>query len=102
MPNQFRVVEEVVTERSVTVEWIPRFNGGEYQWFVIGYKQETSEYWIYKNVSGLISRISIDGLDSGTSYQFKMYAENSIGSSGETDVITFLTRAKTGKNEKLQ
>ncbi|XP_052219296.1 tyrosine-protein phosphatase Lar-like isoform X3 [Dreissena polymorpha] len=95
MPNQFRVVEEVVTERSVTVEWIPRFNGGEYQWFVIGYKQETSEYWIYKNVSGLISRISIDGLDSGTSYQFKMYAENSIGSSGETDVITFLTRAKT-------
>ncbi|KAH3814016.1 nephrin-like [Dreissena polymorpha] len=95
MPKQFSVVEELVTDRSVTVEWIPGFNGGEYQLFVIEYKQQTIEYWLYKNVSELISRISIDGLESGTSYQFKMYAENSIGSSGETDVITFLTRAKT-------
>ncbi|KAH3813969.1 hypothetical protein DPMN_142443 [Dreissena polymorpha] len=97
MPKQFWVVEESATDNSVTVEWIPGFNGGEDQWFVIRYKQEVSEHWLYKNVSENITKQSIGGLVAGTSYQFKMYAENSVGNSEETRVLTLVTRAKSDK-----
>ncbi|KAH3813787.1 nephrin-like [Dreissena polymorpha] len=93
-PEQFRVSEDPVKDSSVIVEWKPGFNGGEIQWFVIGYKQETGKKWTYKTILDHIIRIAIEGLVAGTAYQFKMYAENSVGRSDETIVLTLVTRAK--------
>ncbi|XP_052214821.1 hemicentin-1-like [Dreissena polymorpha] len=95
IPEQFGIPENTITDSSVIVEWKPVFNGGDDQWFVIGYKQQTGERWTYKTILEHIERISIEELVAGTSYQFKMYAENSIGKSAETNVITVTTRAKS-------
>ncbi|XP_052215966.1 nephrin-like [Dreissena polymorpha] len=96
IPEQFGIPENTITDSSVIVEWKPGFNGGDDQWFVIGYKQHTDGKWTYKTILDHIKRISIEELVAGTSYQFKMYAENSIGKSAETNVITVTTRAKSG------
>ncbi|KAH3813779.1 hypothetical protein DPMN_142247 [Dreissena polymorpha] len=93
MPQQFRVPEDSITYSSVVVEWKPGFNGGEDQTFVIGFKQEAGKNWTYR--TEYENRTSIEGLVAGTSYQFKMYAENSVGRSEETLVITLTTRAKS-------
>ncbi|XP_052218292.1 nephrin-like [Dreissena polymorpha] len=95
IPEQFGIPENTITDSSVIVEWKPGFNGGDDQWFVIGYKQHTGEKWTYKTILEHIERISIEDLVAGTSYQFIMYAENSIGKSAETNVITVTTRAKS-------
>ncbi|KAH3814010.1 hypothetical protein DPMN_142486 [Dreissena polymorpha] len=74
IPEQFSIPENTITDSSVIVEWKPGFNGGDDQWFVIGYKQHTGEKWAYKTILEHIERISIEELVAGTSYQFKMYA----------------------------
>ncbi|KAH3811415.1 hypothetical protein DPMN_139825 [Dreissena polymorpha] len=94
IPEHFRVSEDPVTDNTVIVEWKPGFNGGENQWFVIGYKQETGNNWTYKTIFEDITRTAIEGLVAGSSYQFKMYAENSVGRSDKTIVLTLATRAK--------
>ncbi|KAH3814026.1 hypothetical protein DPMN_142503 [Dreissena polymorpha] len=38
-PQQLLVLDAMVNESSVTVQWTPGFNGVEDQWFVIGYKK---------------------------------------------------------------
>ncbi|XP_052219306.1 cell adhesion molecule Dscam2-like isoform X2 [Dreissena polymorpha] len=96
IPEHFGIPDNTITDSSVIVEWKPGFNGGDDQWFVIGYKQHTGERWTYRTILEHIERISIEELVAGTSYQFKMYAENSIGKSAETNVITVTTRAKSG------
>ncbi|XP_052218306.1 synaptogenesis protein syg-2-like [Dreissena polymorpha] len=98
IPEHFRVSEDPVTDNTVIVEWKPAFNGGENQWFVIGYKQETGKNWTYKTKLENITRIAIEGLVAGTSYQFKMYAENSVGRSQQTIVLTLVTRAAKADN----
>ncbi|XP_052219311.1 synaptogenesis protein syg-2-like isoform X2 [Dreissena polymorpha] len=96
-PEHFGIPENTITDSSVIVEWTPGFNGGDDQWFVIGYKQYTGEKWTYKTILEHIERISIEELVAGTSYQFKMYAENSIGKSADTNVLTVTTRAKSDR-----
>ncbi|KAH3813763.1 hypothetical protein DPMN_142231 [Dreissena polymorpha] len=76
MPQQLLVVDAMVTERSVTVQWTPGFNAGEDQWFMIGYKHAGDETWTYMNVSSTVSQLSIGELVPGTKYDVKMYAEN--------------------------
>ncbi|XP_052219302.1 nephrin-like isoform X1 [Dreissena polymorpha] len=91
VPQQFLIVDAMITERSVTVQWIPGFNGGEDQWFVIGYKKAVDETWTYINVSSTVTQFSIRELVAGTNYEVKIYAENIIGKSDETTVLSVTT-----------
>ncbi|XP_052214825.1 protein turtle-like isoform X2 [Dreissena polymorpha] len=98
VPQQLLVVDAMVTESSVTVKWTPGFNGGEDQWFVIGYKKAADEFWTYINVSSTVTQLSIGDLVAGTKYEVKMYAENIIGKSDETTALSVTTQSVISDN----
>ncbi|XP_052219326.1 uncharacterized protein LOC127836669 [Dreissena polymorpha] len=51
------------------------------------------ESWTYINVSSTVSQLSIGELVAGTTYAVKMYAENLIGNSDETPVLSVKTKS---------
>ncbi|KAH3813991.1 hypothetical protein DPMN_142467 [Dreissena polymorpha] len=93
MPQQLLVLDAIVTESSVTVQWTPGFNGGEDQWFMIGYKKAADETWTYINISSTGTQLNIGELVSGTMHEVKMHAENIIGKSDETTVFSVTTKS---------
>ncbi|XP_052214822.1 synaptogenesis protein syg-2-like [Dreissena polymorpha] len=93
MPQQLLVVDAMVTECSVTVQWTPGFNGGEDQWFMIGFKKAADETLTYINISATVTQLSIGELVAGTKYEVKMHAENVIGKSDETTVLSVTTKS---------
>ncbi|KAH3814032.1 hypothetical protein DPMN_142509 [Dreissena polymorpha] len=70
LTQQLLVVDAMETESSVTVQWTLGFNGGEDQ-----------------------CQLSIGELVAGTTYAVKMYAENLIGNSDETPVLSVKTKS---------
>ncbi|XP_052219293.1 uncharacterized protein LOC127836657 [Dreissena polymorpha] len=103
MPQQLHVVDAMVTQNYIEVKWTPGFNGGEEQWFVIGYKKAADESWTYINVSSIVTQLSIGDLVAGTKYEVKMYAENIIGKSDDTIVLSVTTQSviSDGRNSPL-
>ncbi|KAH3811381.1 hypothetical protein DPMN_139792 [Dreissena polymorpha] len=93
MPQQLHVIDAMVTESSIAVRWIPGFDGGEEQLFVIGYKKSADVTWTYINVSSTLNRFSIGKLVAGTKYDIKVYACNTIGKSDETSVLSVITKS---------
>ncbi|KAH3811926.1 hypothetical protein DPMN_140344 [Dreissena polymorpha] len=83
----------MVNKSSIAVRWIPGFDGGEDQWFVIGYKKSADVTWTYINVSSPLNQFSIGELVAGTKYDIKMYACNTIGKSDETSVLSVITKS---------
>ncbi|XP_052214828.1 protein turtle-like [Dreissena polymorpha] len=98
IPQQLLVVDAMVTESSITVQWTPGFNGGEEQWFVIGFKKAADESWTNENVSSTVTRLTIGELAAGTEYKVKMYAENIIGKSDDTTVLSVITKSSISDN----
>ncbi|KAH3811399.1 hypothetical protein DPMN_139809 [Dreissena polymorpha] len=98
VPQQLLAVDTMVTESSLTVQWTPGFNGGEDQWFIIGYKKAADESWTYINVSSTVTQLSIRELVAGTKYDIKMYATNIIGKSDETTVLSVTTQPDISDN----
>ncbi|XP_052218641.1 nephrin-like isoform X2 [Dreissena polymorpha] len=92
-PELYEIMEDLVTQNSVTIEWKSGFDGGEEQRFVILYKKSTEMAWDNITLPGAITRIALDGLDPGTAYEVKMYAENTIGKSEETAVQHVVTKS---------
>ncbi|XP_052219165.1 hemicentin-1-like [Dreissena polymorpha] len=98
VPQQLLVVDAMVTQSSIAVQWTPGFNGGEDQWFVIGYKKAADESWTYINVSSTVTQLNIGDLVAGTKYEVKMYAENIIGKSDDTTVLSATTQPVISDN----
>ncbi|KAH3779823.1 hypothetical protein DPMN_157630 [Dreissena polymorpha] len=92
MPQGFYVIYAMVTEDSVTIEWMPGINGDEDQKYVIGYKKVADETWTYKTVKSTVSRVTIVELATGTTYDVKLYAENYVGKSNETIKLSVMTK----------
>ncbi|KAF1387766.1 hypothetical protein PFLUV_G00083360 [Perca fluviatilis] len=95
-PTSFRQVS--VSHDSVTLEWIPSFNGGLRQRFRIRYRSDQSASFLYMDVfPPSASTFTITGLQPVTTYNFSVNALNAIGESGYADnnaVLTITTMAR--------
>ena len=83
----------------MTFTWTRGFNGGADQVFVIQYRQASTVGWtetlrIVDTQPQL--NFTLNGLDSGTSYEAHMYARNYIGNSTFTEVVRFETLSEPG------
>ncbi|XP_014885335.1 nephrin isoform X1 [Poecilia latipinna] len=95
-PSSFSLVG--VTHNSVTLEWIPGFNGGLQQRYRIRYIWDQSVSYMYVDVVPPdTTTFTVTGLQPQTTYNFSVNALNSIGESGYADdgaVLTITTEVK--------
>ncbi|XP_067675866.1 protein turtle-like isoform X1 [Haliotis asinina] len=82
-PTQFRDLDNA-TSASVWLSWLPGFNGGRTQTFMIEYRQFATRTWtVYKSYvdTDKMMVIEVTGLISGDIYIFRLQAENDYGDS---------------------
>ncbi|XP_045901253.1 nephrin [Micropterus dolomieu] len=93
-PLSFRQV--TVTHDSVTLEWIPGFDGGLQQKFRIRYRWDQSASFLYVDVfPPRATTFTVTGLQPVTTYNFSVNALNAMGESGYADnnaVLTITTK----------
>ncbi|KAH3811021.1 hemicentin-1-like isoform X2 [Dreissena polymorpha] len=91
-PTSFRIKDGSITHNSLTVEWIPGDTGGANPWFVIRYRAALIPNWTDKRVPPTLqTSYTVEDLIPRTNYELKMFAENIVGKSGETSIVTALT-----------
>ncbi|XP_067457942.1 nephrin isoform X1 [Thunnus thynnus] len=89
-PSSFRQVS--VSHDSVTLEWIPGFNGGLRQRFRIRYLWERSASFLYVDVfPPSATTFTITDLQPVTTYNFSVNALNAMGESDYADNNAVLT-----------
>uniref|UniRef100_A0A3Q4HKY9 NPHS1 adhesion molecule, nephrin n=1 Tax=Neolamprologus brichardi TaxID=32507 RepID=A0A3Q4HKY9_NEOBR len=97
-PSSFRQVS--VGHDSVTLEWIPGFNGGLQQRFRIRYCWDQSVSFLYVDVfPPSETTFTVTGLQPVTTYNFSVNALNAIGESEYADnnaVLTITTKGQFG------
>nr|XP_019948177.1 PREDICTED: nephrin [Paralichthys olivaceus] len=95
-PSSFRQV--TVTHNSVTLEWIPGFNGGLRQRFRVRYRWDQSVSFLYVDVfPPRATTFTVTDLQASTTYNFSVNALNAMGESGYADnnaVLTITTKAR--------
>nr|XP_054597201.1 nephrin [Nothobranchius furzeri] len=100
-PSSFSPVS--VTHDSVTLQWIPGFNGGLEQRFRIRYRWDQSVSFLYADVVPRdAATFTVTGLQPETAYNFSVNALNQIGESGYADndaVLTITTKEKSESEE---
>ncbi|XP_067675813.1 hemicentin-1-like [Haliotis asinina] len=82
-PTQFRDLDNATTS-SIWLSWLPGFNGGCTQTFLIEYRQFATRRWTaYKSYDdrGEIMVVEVTGLTPGEIYPFRLQARNDYGSS---------------------
>uniref|UniRef100_A0A673A9G8 NPHS1 adhesion molecule, nephrin n=1 Tax=Sphaeramia orbicularis TaxID=375764 RepID=A0A673A9G8_9TELE len=97
-PSSFRQVS--VSHNSVTLEWIPGFDGGLQQRFRIRYRWDRSVSFLYMDVFPPgEATFTVTGLQPNTTYNFSVNAINAIGESSYADsnaVLTITTKGPAG------
>ncbi|XP_055020059.1 LOW QUALITY PROTEIN: nephrin [Boleophthalmus pectinirostris] len=89
-PSSFRLVS--VSYDSVTLEWIPGFDGGLTQRFRVRYHWDKSASFLYMDVFPPgEATFTVTGLLPNTTYNFSVNAINAIGESGYADNNAVLT-----------
>lgn len=100
-PSSFRQVS--VSHESVTLEWIPGFDGGLQQRFRIRYRYERSHSFLYVDVfPPRATTFTVTGLSPVTIYNFSVNALNAMGESGYADnnaVLTITTKERPEPEE---
>ncbi|XP_072251156.1 nephrin [Leuresthes tenuis] len=99
-PSSFGQVS--ISHDSVTLEWIPGFNGGLPQRFRIRYRWDQSVSFQYVDVFPLdVTTFTVTGLQPVTTYNFSVNALNAIGESGYADnnaILTITTKERPGSD----
>ncbi|XP_062278455.1 nephrin [Scomber scombrus] len=97
-PTLFRQVS--FSHDSVTLEWIPGFNGGLRQRFRIRYLWERSASFLYVDVFPPSATVfTVTDLQPLTTYNFSVNALNAMGESGYADNNAVLTITTKDMNE---
>ncbi|XP_068995911.1 nephrin [Embiotoca jacksoni] len=95
-PSSFRQVS--LSHDSITLEWIPGFNGGLRQSFRIRYRWDQSVSFLYVDVfPPSATTFTVTGLLPVTTYNFSLNALNAMGESGYADnsaVLTITTKER--------
>ncbi|KAK5862467.1 hypothetical protein PBY51_017860 [Eleginops maclovinus] len=95
-PSAFGQVD--VSHDSVTLEWIPSFNGGLRQRFRVRYRWDQSDSFLYVDVFPPgATTFTVAGLQPVTTYNFSVNALNAMGESAYADnnaVLTITTKER--------
>ncbi|XP_038217035.1 nephrin isoform X2 [Zerene cesonia] len=95
------VVVTNVTHNSVTLEWVPGFDGGLYSWYRIRFRKIYDETYKYEDVTPRnATTFSIHGLERNTDYVFSVMSINKIGQSKyrpDDTKATTLTSSEVGE-----
>lgn len=71
-----------ITHDSVTLGWVPAFDGGMKASYRIRYRQANSDAYKYEDVMPYnVTQFTIKGLEVNTQYLFSIMASNKLGSS---------------------
>ncbi|XP_047541017.1 nephrin [Vanessa atalanta] len=71
-----------VTHNSVTLSWIPGFDGGLFSWYRIRYRKINEDTYRYEDVTPRNSTVyTVHGLERHTDYVFSAMALNKLGQS---------------------
>ncbi|XP_029359633.1 nephrin [Echeneis naucrates] len=95
-PSLFHKVS--ATHHSVTLEWVPGFNGGLQQRFRVRYRSDQSVSYLYMDVfPPTATTFAVTGLQPATTYNFSVNALNAMGESDYADnnaVLTITTKER--------
>ena len=93
-----------MTDSSITVTWIPGYNGGHQQTFHLQYRVSGSDEWKlvdipnnHKEEQSDLMSYTLTELQDETLYELRMYAVNKFNSSLHTQIIEKQTSAAKGK-----
>lgn len=86
------------THDSVTVSWIPGFDGGMKASYRVRYREVNSEHYKYEDGLPNSHKLTITGLKMNTVYLFSVMASNQLGNS---NYLPDLTKAQTKGMTKL-
>ncbi|XP_071175218.1 synaptogenesis protein syg-2-like [Mytilus edulis] len=99
-PSNFTITG--LGETSITVQWIPGYDGGQTQTFYIEYCVAGTDVWLSHEIKtshqlDTHNLYTLSGLQDKTSYQLRMYAKNKFNQSQYTDIETKQTLGKEGQ-----
>ncbi|CAC5411894.1 unnamed protein product [Mytilus coruscus] len=103
-PSNFTITSS--SESSITVQWIPGYNGGQIQTFYVQYRTSGTNTWLHQEIKTSNQFDShkvytLTGFQDETSYELRMYAKNKFNQSQHTDIETIRTlksEAQTSSN----
>ncbi|XP_067678931.1 synaptogenesis protein syg-2-like [Haliotis asinina] len=103
-PTQFRDLDNA-TKSSIWLSWLPGFNGGHPQTFLIEYRQFGTRTWIVYNSyddTGEMMVADVTGLISGEIYIFRIQARNDNGDSERYVFVETVTAGDQPNQQKLE
>ncbi|CAC5390334.1 unnamed protein product [Mytilus coruscus] len=89
-PFMPKILQTGAKQTQIFVLWIPGFNGGYPQWFIIEYKEIEDIYWNNQTTNSSNSTV-IGGLQPETKYLIRMFSRNMIDDSNKTEEIIIQT-----------
>ncbi|CAJ0927357.1 unnamed protein product, partial [Ranitomeya imitator] len=91
-PSGLRIL---VSMNAANVSWEPGYDGGLEQTFSVWVKraQFGPHDWVSMPVAGVANSLFVDSLDPETEYQFSVLAQNKLGTSSFSEVVTVRTLA---------
>ncbi|XP_071095656.1 protein turtle homolog B-like [Haliotis cracherodii] len=104
MPTQFRDLGHE-TKSSVWLSWLPGFNGGNPQTFLLEYRQFASRLWtVYKTYAdtGKMMVVEVTGLTQGDIHIFRLHARNDYVDSNRYVFVETRTAGDPPNQHKLE
>ena len=105
-PKMFRAISENATQTSILLSWRSGFHGGAHQTFYIQYKTATTVWQNKTQTDGRFLKdtdfnVTIDKLDPGTVYSFRIFAANVYDRSGFSTPIDATTKPEGKVNTRI-
>ncbi|CAC5394852.1 NCAM [Mytilus coruscus] len=103
-PSNFTITSS--SETSITVQWIPEFDGGQAQIFYVEYRISGTSAWLHQEIKtsnklDTYNLYTLSRLQDKTTYELRMYAKNKFNKSQHTDIEktkTLQSEAQTSSN----
>ncbi|XP_052273463.1 hemicentin-1-like isoform X2 [Dreissena polymorpha] len=93
IPRQVRIVNNSITGTSVTIVWELVLEDQGISKTMILWSKQIINQWNTVAVLPSLTHFTIQGLESGTTYNVKIFASNEAGDSNETDIVQITTIA---------